>query len=122
MISPPKDSNRFIWTQHIKKKMIFYSISASQIRSILRKADRTEESIVPGLFASMKKNHKKNKKEELWLMYLILENQNSKKIKLISVWRYPGITEKGKELQIPEDVLFDIVDVCNISCVSKFGF
>jgi len=104
----PKDSDKFIWTRHIKRKMIFYSISASQVRSILRKADRTEESIVKGLFASMKKNHKKNKKEELWLMYLILGGQNSKKIKLISVWRYPGITKKGEEIQIPEDVLVEL--------------
>ena len=116
----PKDSDRLVWTQHIKRKMLFYGISASQIRSILRKADRIEKSIVKGLFVSMKENHKKNRQEELWLMYQVFVVAGLSKIKLISVWRYPGITEKGEEIKIPEEVLLDISAVCDIDIASHF--
>ena len=30
-----------------------------------------------------------------------------KKIKIISAWRYPGVTEPGKPIPVPDDVLME---------------
>lgn len=41
---------------------------------------------------------------EIWLMYQKIQRQKKDKIKIISAWRYPGISPKGKEISIPDDI------------------
>lgn len=126
----PKDDKTYSWTTHVKNKMLFYRISEQKIKSILRSPDRKEEGIAPDTLAVMKRNDKPNKKEELWVMYATSKRKKAgqqndgnespaKKIlalpagkfRIISAWRYPGVTKKGKEIPIPHDILEELLGI-----------
>ncbi len=135
----PKDDKSFSWTTHVKNKMLFYRISEQKIKSILRSPDRKEEGIAPDTLAVMKRNDKPSKKEELWVMYAQkskdesdiakmssrptrrdpdiasdsdrLEKFKVRKMRIISAWRYPGVTKKGNEIPIPHDILEELLGI-----------
>ena len=115
---------KFLWTEHSKIKMRQYGLSKQKVLGILRKPERIEKAIVPGLVAAMCTNqpsHKaparqskifskwgsaKKSPGEIWVMY-----KNSKEgRKIISAWRYPGITKPGEEIPIPEDIRSEILN------------
>ena len=114
----PKNDRRYVWTDHSKSKMIQYFISESKIKGIIQKHDRIETGIAPSTVAVMKRNDKtlnkaapsgigrpRQKQEELWVMYQKTgDKKTGMRLKIISVWRYPGVSPK-KEMIIPEDVL-----------------
>lgn len=134
LIKFPKDDKTFSWTRHIKNKMVYYGLSEQKIRTVFKSPDRREEGIAENTVAVMKKNHKKNRKEEIWIMYqtknkkLNSKNQNERsksvsssknpssqwlnpsgsRVTMISAWRYPGITKAGQAIQIPDNVLGDL--------------
>jgi hypothetical protein len=107
---------KFLWTEHSKIKMRQYGLSKQKVLGVLRKPERIERAIVPGLVAAMCTNkiffkekkidikkawqHPKKAPGEIWVMY-----KNSKEgRKIISAWRYPGVTKPGEEIPIPEDI------------------
>jgi hypothetical protein len=100
----PKNDSRHYWTSHIKNKMLFYRISEQKIKSILKAPDRHEEGIAPNTFAAMKRNDTPKRKEEIWTMY---QKRGGKSL-MISAWRYPGKSQPGREIPIPEDILNEI--------------
>ena len=93
----PKDTQRILWTKHAKEKMRFYQLSERKLRKLLKNPDRKEEGIVPGTVALMQKAGSEKNPYEIWLMYQKVD----KKIKIITVWCYPGISPKG--IPLPED-------------------
>ena len=99
----PKNTKEFYWTLHIKKKMLYYRLGEGRLRRIIRVHDRKEEGIAPNTIAVMQRERTKNP-SEIWLMYQL----EGKKRKMISAWRYPGISPKGKEIPIPEDILEEL--------------
>ncbi|MHB9019998.1 MAG: hypothetical protein ACYC3G_04015 [Minisyncoccota bacterium] len=107
----PKNDRHFLWTDHSKSKMIQYFISESKIRGVIKKHNRIETGIAPNTVAVMQRNDKGKKKEELWVMYQKSGDKKfGEKLKIISVWRYPGVSPK-KEIPIPDDVLKELVGV-----------
>ena len=100
----PKNDGKYYWTSHIVQKMIYYKISPSRVKRIIRAPDRIEESIVPGLVAAMKK-FSKSAKEEIWTIYKV----DHKKLKLISAWRYPG--KSSERNPIPQEIMQEINSV-----------
>lgn len=101
----PKESKlRLSFTLHAKEKMQFYGISESKIKRILRNPDRVEEGIAPGTIALMKKSLSKKHPYETWVMCL-QENSN---FKIISCWKYPGKSPKGKEIPLPPEIRGEI--------------
>jgi hypothetical protein len=104
------------WTEHSKIKMRQYGLSKQKLLGILYRPERKEKGIVPGTMAAMKTNKvffkekkitlsdawKKPKKApgEIWLMYKDVKDFR----KIISAWRYPGISKPGEEIPIPEDI------------------
>jgi len=116
-----------VWTEHSKIKMRQYGLSQQKISGILRKPERKEKAIVPGLIAVMKTNKKfvnktivllKEKKSpkanafrrasppgEIWVMYKDSKDQR----KIISAWRFPGVSKPGEEIPIPEDIKRDLI-------------
>jgi hypothetical protein len=59
----------------------------------------------------MKRNHTPKRKEEVWVMYqerAKSEKLKAKRLHIISAWRYPGVSPKGKEIYIPEDILVEL--------------
>lgn len=96
----PKDDKQFMWTHHIKTKMAYYGLSEQRVRRVFRSPARREEGIAPGTTAVMQTVGGK-KKTELWIMY---QTRGRGRVRMISAWRYPGITKPGKQIPIPDDV------------------
>jgi hypothetical protein len=114
---------KFHWTEHSKIKMKQYGLSKQKLLGILARPERKELGIVPGTFAMMRTNKvffkakqitltkawQKPKKApgEIWIMYKDTKSSDSSKQmirKIISAWRYPGISKPGEEIPIPEDI------------------
>ena len=97
-----------------------YGLSVSKVLGILRKPERKEKGIADGTTAVMKTNKiffkekkitltdawKKPKKApgEIWAMYKDIKQNGENKRKIISAWRYPGISKPGEAIPIPEDI------------------
>jgi hypothetical protein len=100
---------KFLWTTHAKVKMSYYGLSESRVKRVLRSPARTEEGIAPKTIAYMQpasiktKGNEKKWSQEIWVMA-----QNSKKgdIKVISSWRYPGMSKARAPL--PAEVRMEI--------------
>jgi len=133
MFKLPKNDGKYLWTAHVIEKMRFYGIPESRIKRIIRFPARTEEGIVENTIAVMQpnatqtdKNGKKTWKQEIWVMYkpvslkkqvnneqekkieqnLEILDKSNKKIKIITTWRYPGMSSKRDA--ISEGVLNEI--------------
>lgn len=113
---------KYIWTLHSLFKMKYYGISQSRVKRVINYPQRYEEGIVPNTVAVMQVASTK-KRSEIWVMYKIVDvdldskGENvtkrkkktllkSKAIKIITVWRYPGVSPKRNP--IPSEVLSEI--------------
>ncbi|MDD5145620.1 MAG: hypothetical protein PHF44_02160 [Candidatus Pacebacteria bacterium] len=118
LITPPQ-KEKIVWTTHSKEKMRYYKLSEKRVLNILRRPGRKEEGIAPGTLAAMQPTGTKKHPTEAWVMYQTVisnfKNQKTKKIKIISAWRYPGITPKGTRPIIPENVLEDLKEIIDNS-------
>lgn len=106
-----------------------YGLSKQKLLGILYKPERKEQGIVPGTMAVMKTNKKFGNKTvplfgdkktgnppkaeafrrarapgEVWLMYKDTKLDMVPTRKIISAWRYPGISKPGESIPIPEDI------------------
>jgi len=101
-----------------------YGLSKQKLLGILYKPERKEQGIVPGTTAVMKTNKvffaekkislskawkPKKAPGEIWLMYKDVKMGMLPTRKIISAWRYPGISKPGEEIPIPEDIRREIV-------------
>ncbi len=107
-----KSSEKIHWTNHVKAKMRFYQLSEQRIRRVLNSPKRTEEGIAPNTVAMMQAAGSVKHPYEIWVMIQKI-NQKSRapeqsstrgaakinsKIKIISAWKYPGITKSRGEI------------------------
>jgi hypothetical protein len=84
-----------------------YGFSEKRVLRILRKPERKEVGIAPGTIANMQVTGTKKHPTEAWMMYQMIES----KIRIISAWRYPGRTPRGKRPIIPEDTLEELDNI-----------
>lgn len=103
----PKNTQTIQWTNHSKQKMRYYRLSENRVRRVMRSPDRVEEGIAPETIAAMQFTGTKKHPTEIWMMYVIIKSKNTK-IRIISTWRYPGITPKGQRPIIPQDILREL--------------
>lgn len=133
---PPKNDDKYRWTNHVKDKMLYYGISESLIKRIVRFPKRKEVGVAEKTIAVMQPTS--SKKQEIWVMYQeissspisslnakrpdfasqnressIFVNKNrdsalNPKVRIISAWRYPGISPVGKKIPIPEEILQEL--------------
>jgi len=119
----PKNDKQFIWTSHVKRKMLQYRLSDQKIKLILNNPARTETGIAPRTVAKMKRNDTPKRREELWVMYQEMTSdtrhvtsdkkpktknlRQPKRLKIISAWRYPGVSPK-RNIPIPDDTLEEL--------------
>lgn len=101
----PQNSDKIVWTKHALEKMRFYNLSENRLKRVFRNPNRKEEGIAPETLAVMQRAGSTKHPTEIWLMY---QTTKSKRIKIISAWRYPGISPKGKEILIPRDILEEL--------------
>jgi len=122
-----KNDSKYYWTNHVKEKMIFYGLSDSLIKRVIRFPKRTEEGIAPDTVASLKVAGSKKNQYEIWVMYQVrkrakIEKKNinildklseleineiaryKPQIVVISAWKYPGLSQIKNEIPIPDDV------------------
>jgi hypothetical protein len=123
-----KAYKKISWTQHSQIKMRQYGLSKQKLFGILRNPERVEQGIVPGTTAIMKTNKVFGNKTsslfggktknppkadafrrarapgEIWLMYKDTKDFR----KIISAWRYPGISKPGEEIPIPADIRHEL--------------
>ena len=106
----------FVWTKHSEAKMHQYMLSESRVKRVIRNPQRVEEGIAPKTLASMQKAGSKKHPYEIWVMYVIekskVKNEKPKfgnKIRVISAWKYPGITNPGDPIPIPPDIFEEII-------------
>jgi len=114
----PKNTDKYFWTEHVKFKMRFYGLSPQKVLGIISKPTRKEEGIVKNTTAVMQPispkiiNNKIVWKQEIWCMFQEASSTNkltklkAKKLKIISAWRYPGVSPKNNP--IPENILEEI--------------
>jgi len=100
----PRNTERIFWTEHSKDKMRFYGLSENKLKHLILNPDRIEEGIAPKTIAIMQSVGTKKRPTEIWLMY----QKSGKRIKIITAWRYPAISPKGKEIPIPRDILSEL--------------
>jgi hypothetical protein len=135
----PKNSQKYYWTEHAKKKMRQHGLSAQRVTRVLRRPLRTEKSIAgESVIAVMQPQSMKRDNDggrtwssEIWVMYKIVENKKrssveknsddamaeflasvaleQKQIRIISAWRYPGKTKPGQDL--PDEIVAEIAEV-----------
>ncbi len=95
-----------------------YGFSKQKLLNILYKPERKESGIAPGTTAVMKTNkilfkekkitlknawsRPKKAPGEIWIMYQDIKSKGTRKI--ISAWRYPGVSKPGEEIPIPEEI------------------
>lgn len=104
----PKDTEKFSWTKHVKEKMKFYRLSEGRLKRVLKNPSRQEKGIAPNTIATMQRAGTKKHPTEIWLMYQIIKVKKREKIRVISAWRYPGISPIGEAIPIPEDILREL--------------
>jgi len=113
----PKDTNEIIWTKHSIRKMQFYSLTENRIKRVLRNPNRKEKGVALETLAVMQRTGSKKHPTEIWVMYQPTADQPNAeqahinrppRIKVISAWRYPGISPRNKEIPIPDDILEEL--------------
>lgn len=116
----PKNTEKYEWTQHVVLKMKQYGLTAQRILRVVKNPQRVEEGIAKNTIAVMQpsslstKDGKRVWSREIWAMYQIkpkTKDQKAKtisvqKIRLISTWRYPGVSPKRDP--IPEEILREL--------------
>lgn len=93
------------WTNHARAKMRFYKLSEQRVRQVLHSPKRIEEGIAPGTIAMMQRAGSVKHPYEIWTM--ILKNKKGRKV--ISAWKYPGITKPGELL--PEEIIRELKEI-----------
>ncbi len=100
----PKNDKKYSWTMHVTGKMMYYGISEGLIKRVVRAPKRMEEGVAEGTIAVMQPTGTKQQKE-VWVMYQLLPD-NKKKI--ITAWRYPGVSPVRSAIPIPDDILAEL--------------
>lgn len=131
-LKPPKNSDKYEWTEHSFFKMRQYALSEQKVRAVIRAPKRTETGIAANTVAVMqpagtvKKDVQGKEKwpQEIWVLYKLkgenkkekegAENGNlkiqklksclkaTKKIVIISAWRYPGMAPERDP--VPDEI------------------
>ncbi len=100
----PRDDEHFVWTKHAIEKMKYYGLSEQKIRKLFYNHEREEEGIAPTTIALMNTAGSSKRPTEIWLMYQLVEG---KRVKIITAWRYPGVSKK-QEIPIPDDIMLTL--------------
>ncbi len=116
----PKNTEKYEWTQHAIIKMKQYGLTAQRILRVIKNPQRVEEGIVKNTIAVMQpastrvKNRKRTWSSEIWAMYQVkvkseklkVKSPGAQKIRIISAWRYPGVSPKRDP--VPDDILREL--------------
>lgn len=111
--------------------MVYYGISESLIKRIVRFPKRKETGVAPKTIAVMQPTSNKKKPQEIWVMYQEIETRQqatrnepktnnlslgslalvTSRKRIISAWRYPGVSPVGKKIPIPDEILQELANL-----------
>jgi hypothetical protein len=105
------------WTHHAEAKMAFYKLSKQRVMRVIHSPKRVEEGIAPKTIAMMQptsvrsnradvvlakagtRAFKNNSSKETWSQEIwVMVQDLGKQRKIISAWRYPGMTRPRSEI------------------------
>lgn len=89
---------RIIWTSHSVMKMRFYGLSEYRVKRIINSPKRKEKGIAENTVAMMQSAGTLKHPYEIWVMINDEKKESGKIRKIISAWKYPGITKPGAPL------------------------
>lgn len=101
----PKNDAKYLWTMHVTRKMMYYGISEGLIRRVIKSPKRMEEGIAEGTVAVMQPTGAKHQKE-VWVMYQVVGTKK----RVITAWRYPGVSPVRAQIPIPQDILAELME------------
>jgi len=101
----PKNDAKYEWTNHVFGKMLFYGLTEGRIRRVMASPKRSEEGVAPETIAVMQPGGSKKNPQEIWVMFQVLKN---KKRRIITAWRYPGISKARAKIPIPNEILAEL--------------
>ncbi len=123
----PKNDDKYFWTNHVGRKMMFYGLSADRIKRVMRSPQRSENGIAEGTIAVMQPTGSKTKPTEIWVMYAVSKKSRTLSLSkgksldklgmigqkanqkiIITAWRYPGVSPVRDEIPIPVDILEEL--------------
>ena len=109
----PKNDEKYFWTNHVGRKMMFYGLSADRIKRVIRSPKRSEKGIAEGTIAVMQPSSAKAPvgkawKDEVWVMYQAPSKRGKGRRIVITAWRYPGVSPVRDEIPIPIDILEEL--------------
>ena len=136
MYKLPKNDDKYIWTNHAIEKMRYYRLSESLVKRVVRFPKRIEKAIAPNTIGAMSPYGKSPKGRqqpyggEIWVMYVEVKQKTANRLetivkskakkaivysllaigprkRIISAWRYPGVTKPGDPIPVPEDIEFE---------------
>ncbi|OGY59157.1 MAG: hypothetical protein A3F24_00275 [Candidatus Colwellbacteria bacterium RIFCSPHIGHO2_12_FULL_44_17] len=90
------------WTRHVRAKMRFYGLSEQRVRRVLHTPKRIEEGVAERTVAMMQSAGSPKHPYEIWTMVRDMSTTR----RVISAWRYPGVTKPGEPL--PEEILREL--------------
>ena len=104
-----KNNERYFWTAHALGKMRYCGLTAQRILRVINHPARIEEGVAENTTAVMQPASVNRKKQtwssEIWAMYQL----DKSKYKIISAWRYPGISPKRNA--VPEEIMEEVRDL-----------
>ena len=103
----PKNDEKYSWTNHVGRKMMYYGLSADRIKRVMRSPKRSEKGVAENTIAVMQSSTNIKKPTEVWVMYA---NRGKKKI-VITAWRYPGVSPIREAIPIPADILEELKSI-----------
>jgi hypothetical protein len=113
----PKNTETLHWTLHAKAKMRFYAISERMVKRALIRPKRTEHGVAPHTSACMipygkpQKGKRQPYTGEVWIMYQKVKPKVEGRrsgVRVISAWRYPGVSPVRGKIPIPLDILEEL--------------
>lgn len=93
------------FTSHSRAKMRQYGLSETRVKRVMHMPKRIEEGIAPKTVAMMQRAGSEKHPHEIWIM--LADDRTRRKV--ISAWRYPGITRPGEPL--PAEILREMRNV-----------
>ena len=100
----PKNDHKYSWTNHVVKKMMYYGISEGVVRRVAHTPHRAEDGVALDTIAVMQRAGSKKHPKEIWGMY----QKSGEKKKIITAWRYPGVSPVRSAIPIPDDILEEL--------------
>ncbi|MDP2703630.1 MAG: DUF4258 domain-containing protein [bacterium] len=126
---------KYEWTRHAQFKMRQYGLSEQRVKRVIRYPYRSEEGVLENAVAVMQpaslrrdKNGKQTWGQEIWVMYKLASgkrasskfsaeggsasggqipnSKHGKKIRVITAWRYPGVSPKRDP--IPVEIMEEV--------------